>query len=269
MSQKAVWRDDMPGTPMLPLSRAVFIDMDGTLVTHAPHNVDPARLQFTPHAPEGLTLLARAGYRLIVVTHQPGLALGLFDRAALLQLHTGLAARAKAEGVLLDDFFACPHASTVTPAGEAAGTRCLCRKPAPGLLRQAAGKHRLDLSESWVVGSLLDDVEAGQRAGSRTLLLDLGRETAWRMSPLRTPHARATDLRDAAQLILALDAERAHEATLARPAAALPETARADQPPASWHARLRAAASRWMPASRPASHGLAAVDGAPNCAELR
>src|SRR2546423_9980339 len=72
---------DRPAQPAL--GKAVFVDKDGTLVENLPHNVDPALVRFTPHAADGLRLLGKKGYRLIVVTNQPGLAYGLFTRAAL------------------------------------------------------------------------------------------------------------------------------------------------------------------------------------------
>ena len=83
---------------------------------------------------------------------------------------------------------------------------CLCRKPAPGLLHQAARTRNLDLARSWMVGDILDDVEAGRRAGCRSVLLDVGHETVWRLSPLRTPHFRAGDLLEAARHIVAAPA---------------------------------------------------------------
>lgn len=183
------------------LTRAVFIDKDGTLVDDLLHNVDPAKLRFTPHAIEGLRLLREHGYELIVVSNQPGLAFGEYTRAQLTQLQLGLREILQREGVHLSDFYACTHAAG--PAGPVPG--CLCRRPAPGLLRQAARAHAIDLRCSWMVGDLLDDVEAGQRAGCRTVLLDVGHETGWRMSPLRTPHKRAADLLEAAQAIVAAD----------------------------------------------------------------
>jgi D-glycero-D-manno-heptose 1,7-bisphosphate phosphatase len=195
-----------------PTQRAVFIDKDGTLVEDVPYNVDPAKLRFTPNAIEGLRLLADRGYRLVVVTNQPGLAFGMFTRADLTRLQLALTELLQREGVPLADFYACTHAPG--PAGPVPG--CLCRKPAPGLLRQAARAHGIDLARSWMVGDILDDVEAGQRAGCRSILLDVGNETVWRMSPLRTPHARASDLLEAAGLIVAADD------AVAESAAALP-----------------------------------------------
>jgi D-glycero-D-manno-heptose 1,7-bisphosphate phosphatase len=184
-----------------PTRRAVFIDKDGTLVEDVPYNVDPAKLRFTPHAMDGLRLLAERGYRLIVVTNQPGLAFGMFTRAELTLLQLALADMMQREGVALTGFYACIHAPG--PAGPVPG--CLCRKPAPGLLRQAARVHGIDLARSWMVGDILDDVEAGRRAGCRSILLDVGNETVWRLSPLRTPLARAQNLLEAARLIVAAD----------------------------------------------------------------
>ena len=178
---------------------AIFIDKDGTLVEDVPYNVDPERLRFAPHALEGLRLLASAGFPLVVVSNQPGLAAGYFTRAEFGRLRHALTERIRLEaGVDLAGIFVCPHA----PAANV-GTSCLCRKPAPGLLRQAAVVHGLDLARCWVVGDILDDVEAGRRVGCRSVLLDVGNETEWRLSPLRTPHYRCADLLDAAQAILA------------------------------------------------------------------
>lgn len=184
--------------PEPPRSPAVFLDKDGTLVENVPYNVDPARLRFTPHAFDGLRRLQAAGFKLVVVTNQPGIAFHFFDRAALTRLQRAMEARLAAEGIELAGFYACPHAPA---APRMAG--CLCRKPAPGLLHQAAQALHLDLARSWMVGDILDDIEAGQRAGCRSVLLDVGNETVWRMSPLRTPHARCQDLLQAAEHILA------------------------------------------------------------------
>ncbi len=183
-----------------PARPAVFLDKDGTLIENVPYNVDPAKLRLTAHAAQGLRLLDEAGYALVVVTNQPGIALGHFDRHAWAQLRQALMQRVQMEcGVVLDDVLACPHApaSRVQPS-------CLCRKPSPGLLRQAAARHHLDLGESWMVGDILDDIEAGRRAGCRSLLMDVGNETEWRRSPLREPEHRVRDLLEAARWIIAM-----------------------------------------------------------------
>lgn len=181
-----------------PRGAAVFIDKDGTLIENLPYNVDPTQLHFTPHALEGLQMLAAAGYALVVVSNQPGLAIGRFTRAEFSVLQRALAAKLRAEaGIELAGFYACPHAP-----GPGGAPACLCRKPSPGMLRQAALAQRFDLARSWMVGDTLDDVEAGRRAGCRSILLDVGNETLWRLSPLRTPHHRCADLGEAARHIL-------------------------------------------------------------------
>jgi histidinol-phosphate phosphatase family protein len=188
-------------TRIAPYRPAVFIDKDGTLIVDVPYNVDTALLRFTPNALEGLQCLDRAGYALVVVTNQPGIAAGRFTRAEFARLQRALVTRVWEEaGVELAGFYTCPHAPAAGPA-----TACLCRKPAPGMLRQAALSHRFDLPRSWMIGDILDDVEAGRRAGCRSVLLDVGNETEWRLSPLREPQHRAADLLDAARHIVAQD----------------------------------------------------------------
>lgn len=180
--------------------RAVFIDKDGTLVRDVPYNVDPARLDFTPHAVEALRRLSAAGFLLVVVSNQPGVAQGRFDLQALRRLASALTERLAASGVGLSGFYACPH----LPASRACAiAACSCRKPAPGLLLEAAAELSIDLAQSWMIGDILDDVEAGRRAGCRTIHLDVGNETVWRRTGLRLPTATVPDLRAAAANILA------------------------------------------------------------------
>lgn len=183
------------------MRRAVFLDKDGTLVENVPYNVDPAKLRFTPHAIEGLKLLLDGGYLLFIVTNQSGLARGLFTRADFAHLQAALTDMLLAQGVPITDVYLCPHA----PSPDKLKAGCLCRKPAPGMLHQAALAHRIDLHRSWMVGDILDDVEAGRRAGCRSVLMDVGHETEWRLSPLREPHVRVSNLLEAAQAILAAD----------------------------------------------------------------
>lgn len=184
---------------IVPHRKAIFLDKDGTLVEDVPYNVDPGKLRLTPHAIEGLLMLQSQGYRLIVVTNQSGLARRLFDRAALNRVHAKLSALLLEGGVRIDDYFVCPHAPVPTPL---LSQGCLCRKPAPGLLRQAAKVHRIELADSWMIGDILNDVEAGHRAGCRSVLLDTGNETEWRLSPLRMPDVRAAHLLEAAEAIV-------------------------------------------------------------------
>ena len=179
--------------------RAVFLDKDGTLVEDVPYNVDPAQVRLMPGAAEGLRLLVAAGYRLVVVSNQSGVARGYFAEEALAAVETRLRQLLEEVGVCLGGFYYCPHHPQGCVAGYAIA--CDCRKPQPGLVVRAAQEHGLDLSQSWFVGDILDDVEAGRRAGCRTVFLDNGHETEWVMTPERQPHFTAPDLIAAARII--------------------------------------------------------------------
>jgi histidinol-phosphate phosphatase family protein len=169
--------------------RAVFFDKDGTLLVNVPYNVDPGRMALSPQAAESLASLAARGYRLIVVSNQPGVGLGKFDEGALAAVERRLRELLPD----LDAFYYCPHAPD---------SGCECRKPACGLLMRAARRHGVRLERSWMVGDILDDVEAGRRAGCRTVLIDNGNETEWRLTPARKPDRVAASLHQAATLIL-------------------------------------------------------------------
>lgn len=179
---------------------AVFLDKDGTLVDDVPFNVDPRHIRLAAGAAPGLCLLAEAGYQLIVISNQAGVARGHFTEAQLAGVERHLRALLADIGVRLGGFYYCPH----DPQGSIApyAVSCACRKPAPGLLLRAAATHDIDLARSWFIGDILDDIEAGNRAGCRTVLI-YGNETQWRWSRERRPHAIVDDLDDAACTVLA------------------------------------------------------------------
>lgn len=182
------------------------MDKDGTLIQDVAYNVDPARIRLLPGALEGLRRLHRAGYLLIVVTNQSGVARGLFSEAALGGVAQRLRQLLAPAGVPLAGFYYCPH----HPDGSVLeyAVECACRKPEPGLVTRAAREHGLDLARCWLIGDILDDVEAGNRAGCRTILLDNGGETEWVPGPHRLPHHVAADLHQASAIISAVDAGR-------------------------------------------------------------
>ena len=179
---------------------AVLFDKDGTLLDDVPYNVDPALMRFAPGAAEALAILAAHGFRLFVISNQSGVALGRFPYEALAGMEAHLAHMFEACGVTLEGAYWCPH----HPDGVVAryACRCACRKPEPGLLLQAAHEHAIDLSNSWFIGDILDDIEAGTRAGCRTVLIDNGHETLWEPGPARIPTLREPDLWRAALAII-------------------------------------------------------------------
>jgi histidinol-phosphate phosphatase family protein len=178
---------------------AIFLDKDGTLLADLPYNVDPQRMTWATGARAAVGLLGRLGHPLIVVSNQSGVALGHFDETALRAVHDQLKVMFHREGARLAGFYYCPHHPRGTRSDYAVS--CLCRKPMPGMLIRAAADHGVDLKASWFVGDILDDVEAGARAGCRTVLLANGNETEWLRSPLREPDDVAADLYAAARHI--------------------------------------------------------------------
>jgi histidinol-phosphate phosphatase family protein len=179
-------------------ARAVFLDKDGTLVQDVPYNVEPGRIVLLPGVGDALRRLQDAGFLLFVVSNQPGVALGRFPASALKGVEARLDELLARFGVMITAYCWCPH----PPAGMRGAVACTCRKPRPGLLLDAAATHDVALDRSWMIGDILDDVEAGQRAGCRTMLVDRGNETRWRAGRLRTPHAIVYRFADAVSLIL-------------------------------------------------------------------
>lgn len=182
--------------------RAVFIDRDGTLVhpRHYPSRPDDLRLYdgITP----GLRDLQKAGFRLVVITNQSGIARGYFTEEDLQRMHDYLSSTLESEGVRLDAIYYCPHHTAgIIPELAIA---CDCRKPRPGLLLRAAADLDLELGRCWFMGDILDDVEAGNRAGCRTILVDLGTEQAPSL-PLRWPDFVARSTRHALNIIKACE----------------------------------------------------------------
>lgn len=177
---------------------AIFLDKDGTLIHDIPYNVDLNRITLRDGTREGLQALHQRGYKLIVITNQSGVARGYFPESAIALVEAKL--RALLAPIPLAGFYYCPH----HPQGAIApyAVTCGCRKPKPGMLLNAAQRHNVDLSESWFIGDILNDVEAGNRAGCRTILIDNGNETEWDMStPERQYTHRAQDIAQAATLI--------------------------------------------------------------------
>lgn len=179
--------------------KAVFLDKDGTLVDNIHYNAEPRRMTLCSGAGAALRLLSRLDYRLFVVSNQDGIARGKFAEDAMEAVRNRLADLLFRENLALDGFYYCPH----HPDGSVApyAIECDCRKPKPGMLRRAADEHGIDLAGSWMIGDILHDVEAGNRAGCRTLLIDNGNETEWLLGPQRIPTRIAQDLYAAAVLI--------------------------------------------------------------------
>ncbi len=176
---------------------AVFLGKDGTLFENAPYGTDPSRIALLPGVLLGAVALSVAGYRLFIVSDQPAVATGLFGRDALARVEARIAELFAAVGVEIDSFYWCPHGAEKRGRAE-----CACRKPQPGLLLAAASAHGVDLARSWMIGDVLDDIEAGHRAGCRAILVDRGNETCWARGEYRPPDAIVDRFDDAVRVIL-------------------------------------------------------------------
>ena len=150
----------------------VFLDRDGTLLEEAGYLDRLERLVFFPYAIDAVRLLNRAGFPVVVVTNQAGIARGIFKESFVAAAHRHISDRLAAAGARVDAFYYCPH----HPEAVVEDFRqvCDCRKPQPGMLTRAAADLDLALDRSFVVGDRWHDLEAGQRVGARTLLVRTG-----------------------------------------------------------------------------------------------
>ncbi|MDO8659471.1 MAG: HAD-IIIA family hydrolase [Candidatus Parcubacteria bacterium] len=174
------------------MDKAIFIDKDGDL------GADLSTL-FSAIG-EGLSVLQGFGYKIILISNQPGVAKGLFEEIDLFEFQMGLQELFNAFNLRLDGFYYCPHC----PEGSVAeySISCKCRKPQPGLYFFASHQLNINLIESWIIGDTLKDVEAGKRAGCKTLLVNDGSETEWLLDPSRIPDYITYDFRETAEFII-------------------------------------------------------------------
>jgi D-glycero-D-manno-heptose 1,7-bisphosphate phosphatase len=154
------------------MKKAVFLDRDGVINRKAPEGQYVTRweeIEFLSGACEAVRLLNHAGFFVVVVTNQRCVAKGLMTTEELDFLHLRMRREFEASGARLDAIYYCPHENEPP---------CICRKPQPGLLLEAARRHDVDLAASWMIGDSPRDVGAGRNAGSHTALLVADAESA-------------------------------------------------------------------------------------------
>jgi D-glycero-D-manno-heptose 1,7-bisphosphate phosphatase len=173
------------------VTKAVFLDRDGVINRFTLRDGTPrppaglAELAIYPDVAEALRRLKQAGYLLIVVTNQPDIARGTQTRAVVDGINAALG-----EALPIDEFLVCAHDD---------GARCACRKPKPGMVLEAAARHRVDLQRSFLIGDRWRDIDCGAAAGVRTVFIERGyRERA----PEHAPDFVAESLGGAVEWIL-------------------------------------------------------------------
>lgn len=152
----------MRSGPLKGASKAVFVDRDGTLIVDVGYPRDPELVEFIPGALNALRRLAQLGFSIVVISNQSGIGRGLVSKLEAEQVHQRFIDRLMDFGIQLGGAYYCPHAPT---------DGCECRKPAPGLIIRAAKELDLNPEQSYFIGDKSSDVEAGERARCRTILL--------------------------------------------------------------------------------------------------
>ena len=151
--------------------KAIFLDRDGTINRYVGLLKAPEELELLAGAAEAIRRINQSGYLVILITNQPVIARGEVTWEQLDEIHRKLETLLGQQGAYLDDIFVCPHHPDKGFPGERPEYKidCDCRKPKPGLILQAAQKYNIELSESWLLGDSMRDVDAGKAAGCKTL----------------------------------------------------------------------------------------------------
>jgi D-glycero-D-manno-heptose 1,7-bisphosphate phosphatase len=147
------------------MNRAAFLDRDGVINRKAPEGLyitNWQSLEFLPGTVEAISALRAAGFKVIVISNQRCVAKALISISDLEALHLRMAEHLALQGAALDAVYYCPHDYV---------SACDCRKPNPGMLLQAATDHDIELKDSWMIGDSASDVQAGRRAGCKTIYI--------------------------------------------------------------------------------------------------
>jgi D-glycero-D-manno-heptose 1,7-bisphosphate phosphatase len=193
------------------MTKAVFLDRDGTVNEEVGYMTDLSKLRLIPGAGAAIRKLNDTGFTIVLVTNQSGVARGYFPESLVHEAHEKLDAMLKAEGARIDAVYYCPHHPT---AGNSHYTRdCDCRKPRTGLIERAVRDLDIDVSRSYMVGDKWSDIELGHRAGVRAVLVqsgfaadDAGNQ---RMDRTQDPDFLAQTLTQAADWIVTREARSA------------------------------------------------------------
>jgi len=152
-------------------TRAVFLDRDGTVIEDTSYVDDPSGVRLLPGVADAIRRLSDAQYLVVIVSNQSGVARGLFDEETLSAVHQRVEELLAERGATIDGAYYCPYLDGPEATVEKYRRDSDLRKPNPGMLLQAADELGIDLAQSWMIGDGSRDVEAGKRAGCRTIRL--------------------------------------------------------------------------------------------------
>jgi len=185
------------------LSPAVFIDRDGTIIEDRDYCSNPVDVKILPGVAEALVYLKSKGFKLIIITNQSGIGRCLFTTEQYRAVEAEVLRQLRES--FIDATYFCPHVPDQS---------CSCRKPAPGMVAEAARDHGIDLSSSFLVGDKESDVECGRNAGVRTVRVKTGLQSDTTGSKADWI---AADLPAAAEIILSASAKTARTSLVQRP----------------------------------------------------
>lgn len=182
------------------MNKAVFLDRDGTIVNDIGYMNSPEQLQFIPGSIPAIKKLNEAGYKVVVITNQSGVARGMITEDMLQTIDKTMHKKILNGGAHLDAIYYCPHHPEhgTYPYKQV----CECRKPHPGLIKKAERDLGLDLKSSYMIGDKATDIEAGKSAGTSTIMVMSGRGQQEKPKLKEQPDHIAADLSRAANWIL-------------------------------------------------------------------
>jgi D-glycero-D-manno-heptose 1,7-bisphosphate phosphatase len=165
------------------MNKAAFLDRDGVLIEDTQYPGDPKTIRFLPDIGPAVKTLSQKGFKVIVISNQSGIARGFFPEENVKKINEKINRKLAAEGAHIDAFYYCPHHPD---------ENCECRKPKIGMLKQARKDFGIDFKKSWMIGDALKDVECGEKAGCKTILLSKEKNPEYKT---------AEDLLEAAKMV--------------------------------------------------------------------
>jgi len=153
------------------MEKAIFLDRDGVIIEDAGYVGEIERVKFIPGTGKAIRLLNDNDFKVIIITNQAGVARGYFSEEAVEEINTYVQGMLAKEGALIDKIYYCPHHKEGVI--EEYRKDCYFRKPSPGMIEEAVRDFHIDLRRSFLIGDKSNDIEAGRRAGCKTILLNV------------------------------------------------------------------------------------------------